>query len=373
MTRPERILWSYLKEFRKSGIVFRRQHTIPPYIVDFACSSCRLVIELDGNSHTDQEDKDERRSAFLESQGWTVQRFTYDDIFRHALQISNGLFETCIAILASQNQESVPPPPPGEDLEGGVLLEPQSQDFVPPPPPGEDLGGGKLPEPESLGFAPPPPLGEDSRRGKIQKLSDLLDHPALAKIKLLTTNNKFENQIYIVGGAIRDALLNRPQKNDFDLVTEQDAIKLAEFLHKADPKSIPSPQIYARFGTAMLHIAGVNIELITARRESYSPDSRKPNIEPATLADDALRRDFTINTLLVNLHSQELLDPIGVALDDLHNQIIRTPLDPHQTFSDDPLRMLRAVRFKHQLGFTFLETFENPIKGNTSPPPLGRT
>ncbi len=95
----------------------------------------------------------------------------------------------------------------------------------------------------------------------------------------------------------------------------------------------------------------MDLEFVTARRESYDPESRKPNVEPATLEEDAARRDFTVNALLQNLHTGERLDPTGKGLQDLKGKVLRTPLDPVATFRDDPLRMLRAVRIRWQLGF----------------------
>lgn len=177
----------------------------------------------------------------------------------------------------------------------------------------------------------------------------------------------FENQLWLVGGAVRDELLDSPSPSDacsdregaggwgegpsdFDIVLEGDALALADLLWKKGVSSI-APVVYPRFGTAMVHAAGSNVELITARRESYEATSRKPNVEPATLLEDARRRDFTVNTLMRNLHTFELRDPLGMGLDDLHAKILRTPLPPEETFRDDPLRMLRAVRFRWKLGF----------------------
>lgn len=149
---------------------------------------------------------------------------------------------------------------------------------------------------------------------------------------------------------MRDELLGRPEPNDFDLVTELSSGELAQMLHGRGLSSLP-PVTYARFGTALVRVAGAAIELATARRESYAPDSRKPEVEPATLTEDAQRRDFTVNALMRNLHSGELWDPLGKGLPDLEARVLRTPLDPRATFRDDPLRMLRAVRFVWQLGF----------------------
>jgi poly(A) polymerase len=111
------------------------------------------------------------------------------------------------------------------------------------------------------------------------------------------------------------------------------------------------PVTYERFGTAMVRIEDTQVELVTARRESYDECSRKPTVEAATLEEDASRRDFTVNTLMRGIHDGELRDPLGLGLDDLKNRVLRTPMDPVATFHDDPLRMLRAVRFRWKLGF----------------------
>ncbi len=119
-----------------------------------------------------------------------------------------------------------------------------------------------------------------------------------------------------------------------------------------------APVIFARFGTVKLSIAGDTVELVTARRESYQDSTRKPEVERASLRDDVFRRDFTINCLLYNLHTQEVLDLTGFGIRDLHLGVLRTPLPPHQTFHDDPLRIMRAARFLAQLGFEPVEPLE---------------
>lgn len=175
-------------------------------------------------------------------------------------------------------------------------------------------------------------------------------HSALLAIKKATTGTSFEGDLWLVGGAVRDELLGLPLKNDFDIVLTGNSADLANFLHQTGITRF-APVTYERFGTAMVNIDDVQIELVTARRESYDDASRKPHVEPATLEEDAKRRDFTANTLMRNLHTEELLDPLGTGLQDLRAKILRTPLDPVATFHDDPLRMLRAVRFRWQLGF----------------------
>jgi len=177
-------------------------------------------------------------------------------------------------------------------------------------------------------------------------------NPALQAIRNATAGTPYEEKLWLVGGAVRDKILARPEPNDFDIVLQQDALPLANFLWEKDVSEI-FPVAYPRFGTAMVRVQGTTIELITARKESYEEESRKPEVEPATLEEDALRRDFTVNTLLENLHTGELRDPLGSGIKDLQAKILRTPLDPKATFFDDPLRMLRAIRFKQQLGFEF--------------------
>ncbi len=179
--------------------------------------------------------------------------------------------------------------------------------------------------------------------------------PILRRLREATRNSPYEGRLYLVGGLLRDRLLGLPAPNDLDLVLEGDALELAQFLY--DKKlSQHYPVLYPRFGTAMIHVSGEGgvssmVELVTARAEQYQPDSRKPDVRQGSLKDDAYRRDFTINTLMENLHTGELLDLTGHGLEDLRAGIIRTPLEPRVTFFDDPLRMLRAVRFAARLGF----------------------
>lgn len=157
-------------------------------------------------------------------------------------------------------------------------------------------------------------------------------------------------ETYIVGGYVRDLYLSRPSK-DIDIVSVGRGIELAEAVAKRLPKSHLS--VFARFGTAQVKSGEIEIEFVGARRESYSPDSRKPFVEDGTLEEDQERRDFTINALAICLNKDrfgELLDPFG-GLEDMDMLSIRTPLDADITFSDDPLRMMRAIRFASQLGF----------------------
>lgn len=158
---------------------------------------------------------------------------------------------------------------------------------------------------------------------------------------------------YLIGGYVRDCILKRNLKErDLDIVVLGNGIDMAYKV--ANELGIKKGvTIYKRFGTAMLRHEGYDIEFVGARKESYRKDSRKPVVENGSLEDDQNRRDFTINTLAISLNEEtygELIDPFD-GLQDIHARLIKTPLDPDQTFSDDPLRMMRAIRFASQLGF----------------------
>lgn len=174
---------------------------------------------------------------------------------------------------------------------------------------------------------------------------------ALGRVREATRGTPYEGRVFVVGGALRDRALGLPPSDDIDLVVEGDALALAELLARAGV-STHSPVLYPRFRTAKIHVEGCDVEMASARSESYDPAHRKPEVRPATLTEDVLRRDFTINTLVENVHTGEILDLTGQARADLERRVIRTPLDPALTFRDDPLRMLRAVRFAVRLGFT---------------------
>ena len=157
---------------------------------------------------------------------------------------------------------------------------------------------------------------------------------------------------YVVGGYVRDRLLERESK-DMDIVCVGSGIELAQNLSsKLRPK--PKLVVYSRYGTAMLRHKDFEVEFVGARKESYRQDSRKPSVENGSLEDDQNRRDFTINALAVSLNEDnygEIIDPFN-GLRHLEEKRIVTPLEPGKTFSDDPLRMMRAIRFSTQLDFT---------------------
>lgn len=170
---------------------------------------------------------------------------------------------------------------------------------------------------------------------------------------------------YVIGGFVRDHILNRGTHKDIDVVAIGSGIDLAKQVSKNLPNQ-PKVQIFKTYGTAMLRHEDIEIEFVGARKESYSEDSRNPVVENGTLEDDQNRRDFTINALALDLHEDrfgDLLDPFN-GINDLENKIIRTPLNPDITYSDDPLRMLRAIRFATQLNFDIENTSLNAITRN---------
>ena len=187
-----------------------------------------------------------------------------------------------------------------------------------------------------------------------------LTHPLFTYVTQVAAEKNV--QVYVIGGFVRDLLLKRPSK-DIDIVVIGNGIEFAEQVaHKLKVKLA----VFKNFGTAMLKYKDVEVEFVGARKESYRSDSRKPIVENGTLEDDQQRRDFTINALAIGLHPDQLgqlLDPFdGIA--DIEKKLIRTPLNPTLTFSDDPLRMLRAIRFAAQLNFDIDIAAINAIKSN---------
>jgi tRNA nucleotidyltransferase (CCA-adding enzyme) len=171
---------------------------------------------------------------------------------------------------------------------------------------------------------------------------------------------------YVIGGFVRDFILNRGTAKDIDVVAIGSGIELAQKVASLLPNQ-PKVQVFKTYGTAMLQYEDIEVEFVGARKESYSEDSRNPIVEDGTLEDDQNRRDFTINALAISLHKNswgELLDPFNGLLD-IERKIIRTPLDPAITYSDDPLRMMRAIRFATQLGFEIEEKSLHAIAENS--------
>ncbi len=170
---------------------------------------------------------------------------------------------------------------------------------------------------------------------------------------------------YVIGGFVRDLILQRGTPKDIDVVAIGSGIKLAKQVSKNLPTN-PKVQVFKTYGTAMLCYDGIEIEFVGARKESYNENSRNPIVESGTLQDDQNRRDFTINALALDLSENkfgDLLDPFN-GISDLNDKIIRTPLNPDITYSDDPLRMMRAIRFATQLNFTIEEESLNAISKN---------
>ena len=172
--------------------------------------------------------------------------------------------------------------------------------------------------------------------------------------KIAEENNQ---QVYIVGGYVRDLLMGKNKDTDIDFVTEGSGIilaqKVADFINPEIKISI-----FKTYGTAMFRYEGIDLEFVGARKESYSEESRNPEVEQGTLEDDQKRRDFTINALAISLNKDdfgELVDPFN-GVEDIRNKVLRTPLEPKQTYSDDPLRMMRAIRFASTLKFSIEES-----------------
>ena len=183
---------------------------------------------------------------------------------------------------------------------------------------------------------------------------EALTHPIFKIIAQAASQTNLPT--YVIGGFVRDFFLNRTMAQDIDIVAVGSGIELAQKVASLLPNN-PKVQIFKTYGTAMLKYDGIELEFVGARKESYLENSRNPEVIEGSLADDQNRRDFTINAMALSLNSADyatLLDPFD-GLSDLTNKIIRTPLNPDITFSDDPLRMMRAIRFATQLNFVIEE------------------
>lgn len=176
-----------------------------------------------------------------------------------------------------------------------------------------------------------------------------------------------EVEAYVIGGFVRDYMLQRGRVEDIDVVAVGSGIALARKVSSLLPNR-PKVQVFKTYGTAMLRNRNVEVEFVGARKESYTKESRNPEVAAGTLEDDQRRRDFTINALAIKLNDQgygDLVDPFN-GIKDLKNKLIRTPLDPDITYSDDPLRMMRAIRFATQLDFTIETESFNAITRNSN-------
>ena len=194
--------------------------------------------------------------------------------------------------------------------------------------------------------------------------SSALKNPIFKIVQL--ASDELNYPTYVVGGFVRDFLLKRKKdKTDIDFVCVGNGMKLAELVtHKLGKKA--TFKVFKNFGTAMIYYKGEDYEFVGARKESYRSDSRKPIVENGTLEDDQNRRDFTINAIAIQLNDSDfgkLIDPFS-GQKDLENKIIRTPLDPDITYSDDPLRMMRAIRFATQLDYNIEKKSFQAIKQN---------
>jgi putative nucleotidyltransferase with HDIG domain len=179
-------------------------------------------------------------------------------------------------------------------------------------------------------------------------LAQHLKHPVFKVTSQICTEKGL--QAFVVGGFVRDLILERPSK-DIDIVVVGSGLKLAELC--AEKLRVKKVTLFKNFGTAQFKYKDLDVEFVGARKESYSRDSRKPIVEDGTLQDDQLRRDFTINALAISLHADtfgEVIDPFN-GLEDIEKRVLKTPQEPAKTYSDDPLRMMRAIRFATQLDF----------------------
>ena len=193
--------------------------------------------------------------------------------------------------------------------------------------------------------------------------SNPLEHPVFQFIS--EASQELNQKSYVIGGYVRDFFLKRDFKKDIDIVTVGNGIELAQKVAKLLPEK-PKVQIFKTFGTAMLRAFDMELEFVGSRKESYTHESRNPNVTPGSLQDDLERRDFTVNALAFSLNPEDygdLIDPFN-GIQDLNDAILRTPLEPDVTYSDDPLRMLRAIRFACQLNFTIEQKSFESIRKN---------
>ena len=182
---------------------------------------------------------------------------------------------------------------------------------------------------------------------RLRPVPPRLDLPRLLEVIRLSAD-ELGIEAFLVGGFVRDRLLGRESKDIDVVVVGADGVPLLERV--AAQLGWARPAVFERFATAQIRGGDLIVEVVQARAERYDPKSRKPEVRPGSLADDIARRDFTINALAQTLDGR-VLDLTGAGLDDLRDGILRTPLDPADTFSEDPLRMFRAARFVAQLGF----------------------
>lgn len=195
-----------------------------------------------------------------------------------------------------------------------------------------------------------------------ENFSAHLKHPVFKVASQIVTKNNL--QAFVIGGFVRDLILERPSK-DIDIVVIGNGLELAK--ECAEMLRVKKVSVFESFGTAQFKYKDLDVEFVGARKESYRQDSRKPIVENGTLEDDQNRRDFTINAMAISLHADnfgELIDPFN-GLKDLEEETLKTPLDPDTTYSDDPLRMMRAIRFASQLNFKIeKESLESILKNS---------
>lgn len=200
---------------------------------------------------------------------------------------------------------------------------------------------------------------------QITNYKEAIQHPVFSVISKCA--EELDLKTYVIGGFVRDFILEKGDAKDIDIATVGSGIKLAQKVADTLP-SKPKVQIFKTYGTAMLRYQDLELEFVGARKESYSEESRNPEVSLGTLEDDQNRRDFTINALAISVNKEDfgtLIDPFD-GMSDLKKGIIKTPLNPDITYSDDPLRMMRAIRFATQLNFQIEEKSLKAIKENSS-------